>query len=619
MKSFFFCFFTLITVGFSAYAQDNASTNARPDSVSRQVENLPVADSTAFSDNTQAVELIMRLQNEEATTSLKESLLSDQLNSFEGDARQRRVVERQLEELRVADSIRVTQQRHQIDSLKKTAVGAPVLLKRDTIYYIYTRLGSFTPAERAESDSEKILKTARQFSLKTDSLVIMDSGTSSEIMCRDITLVSITDPDALWMNTTRGELALLYKEKILESIADYKKEMGVLNILKLISLTLLILLMLFGLIKGTSYLFLQIIDKKITTTLAGRLKGIKFRDFELLDRAKQVKMLLFLSRITRYLVYIILFYLTIPMLFSVFPMTQRYAQTLFSWILSPIGSILSGLVSYLPKLIRIIIIVLFVRYVLKFFRYIANEIESGRMTIPGFYPDWAKATFNLLRIFLYAFTLALVFPLLPGSDSDIFKGVSVLLGLLFSLGSTTVIANLMAGMVITYMRSFKVGDRIRVGEVFGDVVEKTPFVIRVITHKKEIVTVPNSTILSSNVTNYSTSAHEAGVILYTTVTMGYGVPWRQVEELLIQAGLKTKHVLETPAPFVLQLELNDFSASYQLCVYTKEPQLQADIYSEINKNIQDVFAAAGIELLNPHYQAIRDGNKSVVPPQEKGK
>ena len=612
MRSYFIYFFMLFAGGFSAYSQTDTTFHLKGDSIGLY------ADSTiAISDNTQTVELIMQLQNEEVTTSLKESLLTDQLTSFEGDRHQRAVVERQLEQLRVADSLRRVGQQRLIDSLKSTAVGAPVRLKRDTIYYIYTKLGSFTPVERAESDSEKILKVAKLFSLKNDSLLVMDSGTSSEIMYQDITLASITDLDALWMNTTRNELSLVYNNKILESIAAYKKEVSFINIFKMVSLALLIILMQFGLIRGAGYLFHCVIDKNIKTVLGCKLQGIKLRDFELLNQDKQIKALLILSKIARYLVYIILFYLTIPLLFSVFPVTQRYAQTLFGWILSPIGSIFTGFVSYLPNLIRIIIIVLFVRYILKFFRYIANEIESGRMAIPGFYPDWSKATFNLLRIFLYAFTVALIFPLLPGSDSDIFKGVSVLLGLVFSLGSTTVIANLMAGMVITYMRSFKVGDRIRVGDVYGDVVEKTPFVIRIITHKKEIVTVPNSTILSSNVTNYSTSAHEEGVILYTTVTMGYDVPWRQVEELLIEAGLKTKHVLSQPVPFVLQLELNDFTASYQLCVYTKEPQFQADIYSNIHKNVRDVFSAAGIELLNPHYQAIRDGNKSIITPQEK--
>ena len=614
MRLFIFCFFALLTVSFSAYGQGNAPVDTFGSQLADSTANAVAADTAAFSGNTQALELIMQSQTENAAILLKESLLTDQL-AVEADARQRLVVERQLEELRLADSLRRVEQRKQIDSLKKTSHGAPIKLKRDTIYYIYTRLGSFTPAERAESDSEKILRAARLFSLKGDSLTVMDSGTSSEIMYNDITLASITDLDALWMDTSRSELALIYKEKIQIAIDEYKKDVSLLNILKMISLALLVIALLFALLKGVAHLFIRVIDVKINGKFGGKLKGIKFRDFTLLDPKKQVRAFLFLSKCTRYLAYFILIYLTIPLLFSVFPLTQRYAQTLFGWILSPIGSILSGLVAYLPKLIRIVIILAVMRYVMKFFRYIAREIENGHMTIPGFYPDWAKATFNLVRIFLYAFTVALIFPLLPGSDSEIFKGVSVLLGLLFSLGSTTVIANLMAGMVITYMRSFKTGDRIRVGDVFGDVIEKTPFVIRVMTHKKELVTVPNSTILSSNVTNYSTSAHEQGVILYTTVTMGYDVPWRRVEELLIQAGLKTEFVLQEPVPFVLQLGLSDFSASYQLCVYTKDPQRQADIYSNINKNIQDVFTEAGIEMICPHYQAIRDANAPVMPPK----
>jgi len=306
------------------------------------------------------------------------------------------------------------------------------------------------------------------------------------------------------------------------------------------------------------------------------------------------------------------------LLFSIFPPTQKYAEILFGWIINPVISIGNSFIDFLPDLFKIIIILIAVHYILKFFKYVTSEIDAKHLVIPGFYPDWAKATFNIIRILVFALTIVLIFQLLPWAKSPIFQGVSVFLGLLVSLGSTNVIANLMSGMVITYMRPFIQGDRIRIGETYGDIVEKTPFVIRIQTPKNEVVTVPNATVLSSNVVNYSARTKDSkdnGVVVNTIVTMGYDVPWVRLTQLLIDAALKTPFVLQEPPPFVLQTALNDFSVSYQINAYTKEASKMPFIYSELYKNIQDTLRDAGIEMVLPHYQAIRDGNPSTIPPR----
>lgn len=242
-----------------------------------------------------------------------------------------------------------------------------------------------------------------------------------------------------------------------------------------------------------------------------------------------------------------------------------------------------------------------------------NEIAAGKIKIKGFYPDWAGSTYNIIRIILYAFGLVMIFPYLPGSDSDVFKGVSIFLGVLVSLGSSSMIGNLIAGLVITYMRPFKIGDHIKIGETTGDVLEKTPFVTRIKTYRQEIVTIPNSNILSASVINYSTEAHERkGVVFHATVSMGYDVPWRDVHKCLIEAALRSEYILKTPAPFVLQTSLDDFSVSYQLCAYSRNPEKQATIYSQLYSNIQDVFNEHGLDLLLPHYHALIDVDKAAA-------
>ena len=207
----------------------------------------------------------------------------------------------------------------------------------------------------------------------------------------------------------------------------------------------------------------------------------------------------------------------------------------------------------------------------------------------------------------------LIFPFLPGSDSNIFKGVSVFLGILFSLGSSSAIANMVAGLVITYMRPYKIGDRIKLGDISGDVVEKTLLVTRLRTVKNEEITIPNSSILSGNTINYSAYAKSEGLILHTNVTLGYDVPWKDINQALIDAALMTDFVLHDTKPFVLQVSLDDFYVTYQLNVFTKEANKQALIYSLLHQNIQDKCNQMGIEILSPHYRGQRDGNVSTIP------
>ena len=186
-------------------------------------------------------------------------------------------------------------------------------------------------------------------------------------------------------------------------------------------------------------------------------------------------------------------------------------------------------------------------------------------------------------------------------------------GLIVSLGSSTVIGNVMAGLVITYMRPFKLGDRIQLNETTGNVIEKTPLVTRIRTTKNEVVTIPNSFIMSSHTVNYSASAREYGLIIHSEVTIGYDAPWRKVHQLLIEAALNTPGVTDDPRPFVLETSLSDWYPVYQVNAYIREADRLGEIYSNLHQNIQDVFNAAGIEIMSPHYMAMRDGNETTIP------
>jgi small-conductance mechanosensitive channel len=238
---------------------------------------------------------------------------------------------------------------------------------------------------------------------------------------------------------------------------------------------------------------------------------------------------------------------------------------------------------------------------------------DGDLAIRGFHPEWAQPTFQIVRVLLVAFAVAIVYPYLPASDSRAFQGVTVLLGVVLSFGSASAVANLIGGLVITYMRALAMGDRVRIGEVEGDVVGRDAFVVRVRTIKNVEVTIPNSAVLSGPVVNYSAGLQDRGLLLHTNVTIGYDAPWRRVHELLVEAARRTPGVEPDPAPFVHQTALGDFAVAYQLNAWTREPARAAAILSDIHANVQDEFARAGIEIMSPVFEVQRDGPASTVP------
>jgi small-conductance mechanosensitive channel len=492
--------------------------------------------------------------------------------------------------------------------------GVPVILQRDTLFNIYNPVGSFSKGERAAAVNKRIKALTEERFFTKDSLKVIDNVLTTEVTYLDRIIISVTDADAAVANRPRTELAELYASKIRNSVVESAKQNSLRTILIEIGLALLVLVVFYFLIKYVNkffhYVFAKVEEQKGRT-----LKGFQIKNYEMLTPEREVAVVLTVLRFIRLLTIFILLYILLPILFSIFPWTEGYADTLFLYILSPLRKIGMGLINYIPNLLTILVIVVVTHYVVKFLRFLAVEVEEGKLEIPGFYKDWSKPTYNIIRFLLYAFMFVVVWPYLPGSDSDIFKGVSVFLGILFSLGSSSAIANMVAGLVLTYMRSFKIGDRIKIGEITGDVIEKTLLVTRIRTIKNEDITIPNAMILNSHTTNFTACCEqsEKGLVLHTTVTIGYDVPWQNVQKALIDAALASPDVEKIPAPFVLQTSLDDFYVSYQLNAYTFRVNKMAIIYSSIHQNIQDKFNEAGIEILSPHYRAQRDGNMVTIP------
>lgn len=579
---------------------------------------------TANGASAQLVEKVLRVMEKDslatAVTAKADSdsaaLLSAMRQELEAARLNEANLRMEMEQLRLAsyaaDSVKRLQQKRRIDSLRKVTPGVPVVVEGDTLFYLYAKRGGHTPQQRAETDAAAISELGRRFNLRPDSLYVESSDIVTDLMYGNKVIASFIDQDGLWENCTREELTARNRKVIVDKLKEMKDEHSLWRLGKRILYFVLVLVGQYFLFRLTNWLFKRL-KVRIQRLKDTKLRPFSIQDYELLDTQKQVNLLVFLANLLRYVIMFLQLLLTVPLLFSIFPQTKSLAYQLFSYIWIPVKSIFTSVVEYIPNLFTIFVIWYAVKYLVRFVHYLANEVKSERLKINGFYSDWAEPTFHIIRFLLYAFMIAMIYPYLPGSKSGVFQGISVFVGLIVSLGSSTVIGNIIAGLVITYMRPFKLGDRIQLNETTGNVVEKTPLVTRIRTPKNEVVTIPNSFIMSSHTVNYSASAREYGLIIHSEVSIGYDVPWRQVHRLLIEAALNTPGVTDDPRPFVLETSLSDWYPVYQVNAYIKEADRLAQIYSDLHQNIQDRFNEAGIEIMSPHYMATRDGSQSTIP------
>jgi small-conductance mechanosensitive channel len=499
---------------------------------------------------------------------------------------------------------------------KITAPGYPVVLGNQILFYVKDiREPSgklYSGEDRAKTITDRIKKVAEDPHIAVTSL-----GTSTYeqpitlLTAGNELLLSILDEDAIAAGRTRQELAVEVSQKLSTAIEKYREERSLKRRLTALLYALIATLVLIAIL----YLLIKIYRKgeaKIQSWLNSKKVSIGIQSFEVV-RAERIKMVLsFGLKFIRFFIFLGIFYFYLNFLLSFFPRTEAFGNKLFNYTFGSLKTVGLGIWEKIPGLIVLAIIVLIALYILKLMRLFFVEVEKGAITLKGFYPEWAKPTYKICRILVIAFAAVMAFPYIPGSDSVAFKGVSIFIGVLFSLGSTSFVANILAGYSITYRRVFRVGDRVKIADFVGDVVEMRLNVTHLKTIKNEEIIVPNSMIVNSHVINYSSLVREKGLILHTTVTIGYDTPWRQVHSLLLMAAERTQGLLREPPPFILQKSLDDFYVTYELNIYTDKPLEMARLYSELHQNIQDAFNEQGVQIMSPHYE-MDPGQIKVVP------
>jgi small-conductance mechanosensitive channel len=478
------------------------------------------------------------------------------------------------------------------------------------------RVRGFTafPAEvRAERIADNIAEVASDPAIAPDELRVEVDDGLNRIMGGSILIMNVLDADAELEGIDRATLtrAVLIRtgEAIVAWRADRAPERLRQNILAALAATLVL--------AATLWLVHRLfrwLRRLRESRVQRRVRDVQIAGFRIV-RAQQINSVLAVIQTVLWTVFVVAaIYFYLSSVLALFPLTRGFASDLVALVVNPLRTIFGGFLDAVPNLVFLGVLFLVVRYVLKLIRLYFQGLGDGTLELHDFDREWALPTYRLVRIALVAFSLVIAYPYIPGSGSEAFKGISIFLGVLFSLGSSTIIGNVIAGYTLTYRRVFKPGDRVRIGEHLGDVHQTRVLVTYLRTPKNEVVAIPNSSIVAGEVVNYSSLAKEEGLILHTTVGIGYETPWRQVEAMLLEAAARTPGIDKEPRPFVLQKLLGDFCVTYEINGYTPDAHKMNGVYTDLHRNILDVFNEYGVQIMTPAYEG--DPQEPKIVPRE---
>jgi len=496
-------------------------------------------------------------------------------------------------------------------SQELTLETAPVEIDGQVLFKV-RGLSSFPAEKRAEAIRERIKSVAAEGSFPSGDLRVEVAENGTVIRAGGNALMIVSDADAQLEQTTRENLAALHLLRIQRAIDDFRQARKPDALLKagLYSAGATVLLAL-----GIAILLAlnRWLDKGVSKLLKSRVRSVDIQSFEVLRLDTIWKAMHALVLAIGAVTIVVSVYVYLQYVLALFPWTRSISNDLFDLAAGAGERLGKSLASVIPDLVILVLIYYLARFILRRVKNFFEAVEQRRVAFTQFEAEWALPTYKLVRVLIVAFAFIVAYPYIPGSETPAFKGISIFIGLVVSLGSSTAISNFIAGYLMTYRRVFKVGDRVKVNDVIGEVVAVRLQVTHLRTNKNEEITIPNSQILNSDVTNYSSLASTQGLILHTTVGIGYETPWRQVEAMLCSAGRRTAGVLTEPGPFVLLPKLGDFAVTYELNVYIRDTRRIAKTYAELHRHILDVFNEYGVQIMTPAYEGDPDQPKVVAP------
>lgn len=496
----------------------------------------------------------------------------------------------------------------------KNSEYVPVVVEGETLFSYSSKIEGFSAQDRAQQTVQKIVKVAKNSAIALNDVKIIEQEGLRIIMAEEESLVTLLKADAEIANLPLNELAEQYLQRIKFGIAEYRQQHNSNSFLLSLLSAAIELIIAIAILFAFQKVWRRI-KRQICSWRDSILQPLEIQSLQLLSVEQEASLLIGLvKQIYRGIIAIVIF-LYLSSLTRYFPWTKGVGQAIFDYLYSSTIKAIEAAIAYLPSLLTIIVTLTAAYYAIRFCRLFFQAIKREILSLPKFDREWAEPTEKLAMFLISAFAAAIVFPLLPGSQSPAFRGISIFAGALLTIGGASAIANLVGGIVIIYTRAFQTGDCVQIDGVKGNILEKTILSTRIRTAKNKIVTIPNANLLSKNIENYTTSIRDIDrhIILHTTVTLGYDIPWRKVHQILIEAARLCPLILTEPAPFILQTSLGDFSVSYELNAYTDRPSIASEIHSQLHQNIQDKCNEAGVEILSPQYSAIRDGSQNTIP------
>jgi len=476
---------------------------------------------------------------------------------------------------------------------------APVRFEGEILYYV-RGVSSHPADERALTINKRIRKAATHIRIPPDSIRIIPETERMAIYAGNDFIMNVYPVDAeaegvslsLMSDIIRLKLITVFKNYHLERSPEMIKN-SIWRAVAAAVVTILSLLLFNWLMRR--------MKTRVRTRINNKAEIIQKISFKLIQPEQLIGALRSWYNWFRYIIIVLIILVGISFILSLFPWTKGASVYILEMFMDPLRQAGRGFLGYLPKLFFLIVIIILTRFVLNVLRLFFNGLQNGAIVINNFYPDWAMPAFQIIRFMVIILSVVMAFPYIPFSDTGAFQGISVFVGLLLSLGSSSFISNIIAGYSMTFRRAFMKGDRIKINDTIGTVETQSLMVTRLRSVKNEEIVIPNSVLINSTVMNFTKKSKAPGIILHTTVGIGYDTPWRQVEAMLKMAADRTEGLLKDPPPFVLQRALGDFAITYEINVYCTDTSRILYFYSKLHENILDVFNEYDVQIMTPNY------------------
>ncbi|NOD62931.1 MULTISPECIES: mechanosensitive ion channel family protein [unclassified Ruegeria] len=498
------------------------------------------------------------------------------------------------------------------ESEETDSFKAPVIVDGDMLFFL--RGSSALPApERAESVQNKIIEVAESSENPAVDISFEDTDLGIRIRADGVIVSIVTVADAELDQMELDVLSFLHGQAIEEAILNYRsnrtEQARVSGAIEAAGWTLgfvVFVLVILWLHRRIRRRTLKLVKRYLKDVETATAKSVQAEAIAALVRYGLNFVLL--------VIFFLGFYYYLSFVLLAFAETRYFAQLLLTYLTEPVLLIFKGILSYIPNMIMLGLITWVTMYVIKGMRVFFDAVEAGSFDMGDFEKHWVNPTFNITRVIVILIALVFAVPYIPGSDSAAFQGLTILVGAMLSLGANSVVSNMLAGLFVIYRRSTSIGDRIQIGDHIGDVVQIKLMETHLKSIKNELISIPNAQLMNSDVVNFSKKTDGSGLLLHTTVGIGYEEPPEKVEAMLIEAANRTKGIKAKPEPFVLWTALADYAINYQINGYTTRGSIIPKIRSDLHRNIVAVFNENNVQIMTPSYMA--DPPEPKIPTEE---